>query len=635
LGNKDDRRKRLSHRNSILYVVVLAGCLAVGWSAGWTAFGVRINHSVYDVLTTFLLRVDSASVKVDEVAVVAIDPETLTRRGGMRGIRTILAGVLDDLAQVKPRVVISDVVLADPQDPAEDARLAAALLATKNLVMPCQIVNGKWEDPLPIFRDHALALGHVYQQHPGQVNADGVNRSIPLEEIADSKARWALALEAFAAYRGQVIVQSPDDVQIGNTIIPAARHEDGRPMYIRYLPPAMIPVVPALEILEHKDKLRDRAVFLGITANYDRQNNPFGDTIPGVQIHAEAFETMMRGNFLTPASDSTVVALCIVFAVAAGLIFAFFSGWTAYSLDILLLLIAHVILVVAFRQGTVFPYFGPVSVAWLASAGAAIFQHFFVRRQLRTSESEKSRYQQAIHWVAHEMRTPLTAIQGSSEIMTRYKLPEEKGKQLSEMINSESKRLARMIQTFLDVERLADGQMELKKESFAAGAVVDSCLKRVRPIADGKNIRILLDGAVEADLIGDRELMEYAFYNLLTNAVKYSPADTEIHVSAAVSGGEMRLSVRDQGIGMDAQELKSIFKKFYRTKRAEASGEVGTGIGLSIVEQIVTHHDGRMEVTSEPGKGSCFTIIMSASNPKVPPAAENSADSHNAETSNR
>jgi signal transduction histidine kinase len=286
-------------------------------------------------------------------------------------------------------------------------------------------------------------------------------------------------------------------------------------------------------------------------------------------------------------------------------------------------------------RGTVFPYFGLVSVAWLSSAGAAIFQHFFVRRQLRTSESEKSRYQQAIHWVAHEMRTPLTAIQGSSEIMTRYKLPEEKGKQLSEMINSESKRLARMIQTFLDVERLADGQMELKKESFAASDVVQACLTRVRPIAERKNIQIFLDTPVEAIVVGDRELMEYAFYNLLTNAVKYSPAETEIHVSAALLDKELRLSVRDQGIGMDAQELKSIFKKFYRTKRAEASGEVGTGIGLSIVEQIVSHHNGRMEVSSELGKGSCFTIILSASNPKVPPAAENPADSHNAETSNR
>ncbi len=81
---------------------------------------------------------------------------------------------------------------------------------------------------------------------------------------------------------------------------------------------------------------------------------------------------------------------------------------------------------------------------------------------------------------------------------------------------------------------------------------------------------------------------------------------------------------------MDAKELKSIFKKFYRTKRAEASGEVGTGIGLSIVEQIVTHHGGRMEVTSEPGKGSCFTMVL-----RRYYGSTSGAASENAETSDR
>ena len=74
----------------------------------------------------------------------------------------------------------------------------------------------------------------------------------------------------------------------------------------------------------------------------------------------------------------------------------------------------------------------------------------------------------------------------------------------------------------------------------------------------------------------------------------------------------MRLAVQDQGIGMDAKEIQSIFQKFYRTKSAEAFGEAGTGIGLSIVEQIVFQHGGRIEVTSTPGKGSCFTMIMKA-----------------------
>ena len=88
------------------------------------------------------------------------------------------------------------------------------------------------------------------------------------------------------------------------------------------------------------------------------------------------------------------------------------------------------------------------------------------------------------------MRTPLTAIQGSSELIGRYNLNDEKRKQIAWMINSESKRLARMIQTFLDIERLSDGQMELKSEPFDAGDLVEACLERVRPIAERKSIGI-------------------------------------------------------------------------------------------------------------------------------------------------
>src|SRR5258708_32826705 len=121
------------------------------------------------------------------------------------------------------------------------------------------------------------------------------------------------------------------------------------------------------------------------------------------------------------------------------------------------------------------------------------------------------------------MRTPLTAIQGSSEIMSRYKLPEAKQHQLSEMINSESKRLSRIITTFLTVERLAEGQMEMKREPFGAASIVESCMTRIAPIAERKNIAVHLDSGVEGTLLGDREMMGYALYNVLASAAKYSP----------------------------------------------------------------------------------------------------------------
>jgi signal transduction histidine kinase len=409
--------------------------------------------------------------------------------------------------------------------------------------------------------------------------------------------------------------ESPDDVKLGNVLIPAPR-SNGRALLVRYLQPGTIPEVSAMEIGQHREQLRGKTVFLGITdlsAANDRLVNPYGVNFPGVEMHAQAFETMAHGQFLVPAGNSTWLTVCVSFAAAAGLIFWMLPGWSAYLLIVPLLATVHYFLPVQFfARGVVLPYVAPVAVAWLSSIGAATYRHFMMRGQLRKSESEKSRYQQAIHWAAHEMRTPLTAIQGSSELMTRYTLPDAKRSELSLMINSESKRLARIISTFLDVERLAEGQMELKRELLPLSELVDTCIQRATPLAERKRIGLFLDGAVLGSLLGDRELLEYALYNLLTNAIKYSPSDTQIHVYSELRGPDLRLAVQDQGIGMDAKEIKSIFQKFYRTKSAEAFGEAGTGIGLSIVEQIVFQHGGRIEVTSTPGKGSCFTMIMKA-----------------------
>ena len=236
-----------------------------------------------------------------------------------------------------------------------------------------------------------------------------------------------------------------------------------------------------------------------------------------------------------------------------------------------------------------------------------------VRRQLARSEDEKDRYQHAMQFVTHEMRTPLTAIQGSSELISRYAttMPEAKRTQIAEMINAESKRLARMIETFLSVERLSAGQMELKQERFPLADLVERCAERARPFADRKRIEIDVEALPVEEMVGDRELMEYAVYNLLTNAVKYSPPETRVRVFGEDEKGDsVRLSIKDQGIGMDKKEVSRIFEKFYRTKRAEQSGEAGTGIGLSIVEQIVTQHGGSIQVESEPGKGSKFSLIL-------------------------
>jgi signal transduction histidine kinase len=598
------------------YAGVLAICFVLGILAGFNLLAVRVDHYAYDLMLTGL-----RDTWKPWSVVVAIDEETLAARGGVRNMRSILAEALDKIREGRPAAVAIDVILADQGDPEEDARLEAAMRNNRsNLILSSELIHGQWESPLPRFKTLARSIGHV-DLEPDRL--DGVSRQIPLEEAAGGDRRWALSLEAFRVFTGNMrieshnaqIVESPDGLDIDYRHIPTQPQGTGRPLLVRYLPSG-IPTISVLDIEQRRDLLHNRPVFLGVTAlsaARDRLINPLKQNLAGVEVHAHAFDTIAEGRFLVPATNAAWLVVCISFAFAVGVSFWFLSGWRAYVLIVPLLAAAHYFLPVQFfARGVVLPYVAPVAVAWLTSIGAATYRHFVVRRQLRQSESEKSRYQQAIHWAAHEMRTPLTAIQGSSELMTRYTMPDAKRNELNSMINSESKRLARIISTFLDVERLAEGQMELKQEPLAVADLVSTCLSRASALAERKHIGMFLDSAVEGTVLGDRELLEYALYNLLTNAVKYSPADTEIHVHSELRDGELRLAVRDQGIGMDAKELKSIFQKFYRTKRAEASGETGTGIGLSIVEQIVFRHGGRIEVTSTPGKGSCFTMIMKA-----------------------
>jgi signal transduction histidine kinase len=591
------------------YIAVVAAALALAILLGWTALAAQFDDDAYD----WMFRLNPPPASQPHALILAIDDATYGAMGGVRAYRSMLARALDLLAPVQPKVVAIDMVLADRADKPEDDRLSRAMLATPNLVLATHLQGGRWENPIPDFRRAAAALGH---NRADELSRDGVTRQIPLEERTAQERHWALALEAFRLARGGRIIESPDDLQIGSELIPAPRSSDRSLRVLFTRDP--IPQISLLEVSRNPalaEQFRGKTVFVGVTsidASYDRVATPYGQgRIPGVEVNAQLFETLERGKFLTTALNLSVLGFCALVSILAGLIFAFLSGWLAYSTAGVLLTASPAIPFLLFRQGLVFPLFAPWASAWLTAIAAASYQHFVVRRALHRAETERRHYQQAIHFVTHEMRTPLTAIQGSSELMGRYNLSDEKRKQMSDMINQESKRLARMIQTFLDVERLSDGQMELKREAFEVREIVEACLARARPLAERKNIR-LLASELEGGLEGDRELMEYAVYNLLSNAIKYSPADTHVTVGCQMAAGQLRLSVRDQGIGMDAKELRQIFQKFYRTKRAEASGEAGTGIGLSIVEQIVQHHGGKMEVSSEPGRGSCFTVVFAA-----------------------
>ena len=467
------------NRRTLGYVAILAVTLAVAIALGWTALAAQIDDDAYD----WMFRLSPPVAMPAHSLILAIDDATYSAMGGVRAYRGMLAEALERLAPVQPKVVAIDMVLADREDRQEDDRLLRAMQATKNLVLVAHLENGQhWEDPLDGFRRAATALGH---DRSDENSRDGVTRQVPLEERTERERHWALGLETFRLAHGGRILESPDDIQIGSEVIPAPRTSDSdraiRVLYSR----EPVPQVSLLDLVKKPqlaERFRGQAVFVGVTsisATYDRVATPYGQgRIPGVEVHAQLFETLERGKFFTGASNLAVLGFSIAVGVIAGLIFGFLSGLPAYATAGVLLAAVTATPFLLFRQSIVFPFFAPLASAWLTAIAAASYQHFIVRRALRKAETERRHYQQAIHFVTHEMRTPLTAIQGSSELMGRYNLSEEKRKQMSDMINQESKRLARMIQTFLDVERLSDGQMELKQEPFEVREIVETCVAR-------------------------------------------------------------------------------------------------------------------------------------------------------------
>lgn len=582
-------------------------CFAAALFFGWSKPAAQLDGQAYD----WLFATSQTPGWQAHSALLAIDEASLIEMGGPRNLRKTLAEVLPRVCAAKPTAVAVDLMLSTIENPRTDADLAKAFAQCPSVVLGADIVrkDGIWEEPIAAFRQTSAALGHVH------ADPDPVSRRIPLEKAVNQKRYWALALEAFRlSKQAGPILESPDDLNVGLTRIPAAR-ATARSIYINYVP-SSIPQVTIKQIRHQPEaalQFSNKVVFLGYTdqsAARDRLMTPMGSLMTGVEIHANLFETLHQGIFVTDAAFTLPVLFTLVAVAGAGLIFVFLSGSLAWAAAALWLILVHLALRLLFSNQI---FLGPsmlLSGVWLATIVSASFHYFIIRKQWQKSEADKTRYQQAIHFVTHEMKTPLTAIQGSSELMTRYKLNEDKQKQFAQMIHSESKRLASMIQTFLDVERLAEGEMNLKQDNFALASVLLVSLDRARVLAERKEMTLDVGAIPTGQITGDKELLEYAFYNLLNNAVKYSPERTGIECHCSLNDGKVHVAIRDYGMGMDSNDLKKIFDRFYRSKRAEESGISGTGIGLSIVNEIVKQHQGRIEVESELGKGSVFTVIL-------------------------
>ncbi len=211
--------------------------------------------------------------------------------------------------------------------------------------------------------------------------------------------------------------------------------------------------------------------------------------------------------------------------------------------------------------------------------------------------------------VSHEMRTPLSAIQGMSELLAQYDLDADRRREMNVAINDEVKRLTRMITEYLDITRLESGATVLRRSPVRVEALVERSLLLFDPMAGQKRIRLVrkLDGPVPA-VLADADLLSRAAGNLISNAIKYSPAESEVTVAVRAEPACVAIEVADRGHGIPDADLDRVFEKFYRVPRVEDADTPGTGLGLALVREIAELHGGSVTVASAAGSGSTFTL---------------------------
>jgi signal transduction histidine kinase/CHASE2 domain-containing sensor protein len=214
-----------------------------------------------------------------------------------------------------------------------------------------------------------------------------------------------------------------------------------------------------------------------------------------------------------------------------------------------------------------------------------------------------------ISLVSHEMRTPLTAIQGMTELLANYEVPSDRRREMNLAINDEVKRLTRMITEYLDITRLESGATAMRLSPVRVEVMLDRILILLDPVASQRKIGLRRRFAADLPaILADPDLLSRAVENLLSNAIKYSPDGTEVTVSARAEEDYLLIDVADQGYGIPAADLGRIFEKFYRVPRVQDAGTPGTGLGLSLVREIAELHRGSVAVRSEVNQGSTFTL---------------------------
>lgn len=235
-------------------------------------------------------------------------------------------------------------------------------------------------------------------------------------------------------------------------------------------------------------------------------------------------------------------------------------------------------------------------------------------QSLKSSQEEITRQEERrkrfMADVAHEMRTPLTTINGLLEGLAYDAIPEESKGQSVELMRNETKRLIRLVNENLDYEKIRAGQIIMFKKTFDSVAVLKNIVEQLDQKAQEAGDHFELNLPSELPVYADYDRFIQVMFNIMQNAVQFT-SNGKIYVSAERGYQQSIFRITDEGIGMTPDQVKNIWERYYKADLSRTNTKYGeSGLGLAIVQELMQLHGGKVEVTSKPGKGSTFTIIF-------------------------
>lgn len=249
------------------------------------------------------------------------------------------------------------------------------------------------------------------------------------------------------------------------------------------------------------------------------------------------------------------------------------------------------------------PVNGPQEVKDLAQA----FNEMVVRLQ-DTQQSQR----EFVANVSHELKTPLTSIQGFAQALLEgaAETPESR-QQAAQIIYDEAGRMHRMALDLLDLARLDAGIAEMKMGQVDLSALLQNIIEKFSPQAQQEKVKFVLRLDSLPEIVGDGDRLSQVFTNLIDNALKYTPAEREISIEAVQKNNTVEISVCDTGAGISEEALPHIFERFYQADPSRSrSSKHSSGLGLAIVREIVQAHGGKITVRSEVNEGTTFLLSL-------------------------